>query len=94
MSYENNEGVAIIVYLCTMMIITEDQSVVIINLWKLFKEIDGGLGEVGIIVGRLGWLFLIVISFVLMLCDLYAILEKSTVYVIDKMSVGVYFLCS
>ena len=26
-----------------------------------------------------------------MLCDLYAILEKGTVYVVDKMSVGVYF---
>ena len=31
------------VYLCTMMIITEEQNVVIINLRKLVKEIDGWL---------------------------------------------------
>ena len=38
---ENNKGVAIIVCLCKMKIITEEQSVVIINLRKLIKEIDG-----------------------------------------------------
>ena len=44
---ENNERVTIIVYLCTMMIITEEKSAVIINLRKLIKEIDGGFGRYG-----------------------------------------------
>ena len=46
MRNENNEGVTIIVFLCTMMIITEEQSV-IIYLRKLIKEIDGGFGKYG-----------------------------------------------
>ena len=37
----NNKEVTIIVCLCTMMIMTEEQSVVIIKLGKLIKEIDG-----------------------------------------------------
>ena len=36
-----------IVFLCTMMIITEEQSTFIINLRKLIKEIDGGFGRYG-----------------------------------------------
>ena len=42
MRNENNKGVTIIVRLYTMMIMTEKQSVVIIKLRKLIKEIDGG----------------------------------------------------
>ena len=41
MCNENNKGVTIIVCLCMMMIITEEQGVVIINLRTLIKEIDG-----------------------------------------------------
>ena len=44
---ENNDGVTIIVILCTMMIITEEHSLVITNLRKLIKEIDGGFGRYG-----------------------------------------------
>ena len=47
MRKENDEGVTIIVYLCTMIIITEVQSVVIINFRKLIKEIDGGFERYG-----------------------------------------------
>ena len=47
MRNENNEGVTMIVYLCTMMIITEEQSVNNIDLRKLIKEIDGGFGRYG-----------------------------------------------
>ena len=42
MGNEINKGVTIIVCLCTMMIMTEEQSVVIIKSRKLIKEIDGG----------------------------------------------------
>ena len=45
MRNENNKGVTIIVYLCTMMIITEEQSAVRMNLRKLIKEIDGRFGR-------------------------------------------------
>ena len=45
MRNENNIGVTIVVCLCTMMIITEEQSVVIIKLRKLIKKIDGRFGE-------------------------------------------------
>ena len=41
---------------------------------------------VGVTVGRLGWLFLIVICFVLMLCDVYTIVEKGRVNVVRKMN--------
>ena len=47
MRNENNEGIVITVFLCTMMITTEEQSVVIINLGKLIKEIDGEFGGYG-----------------------------------------------
>ena len=67
-----------------MMIITEEQSVVIIYLRKLIKEIDGGFGGMGN--RQLRWLFLIVICFVLMLCDIHAIVEKGKGYVVDKMN--------
>ena len=42
---------------------------------------------VWVIVGRLGWLFLIVICFVLMLCDIYTIVEKGRVNLVDKTNV-------
>ena len=66
---------------------TEEQSVVIINLRKLIKEIDGRFGRVWVIVGRLGWLFLIVICSVLILCDIYTIVEKGRVHVVGKKNV-------
>ena len=47
MRNENNKGVTIIGFLCTMMIITEEQSVVIINLRKLINGIDGVFGSYG-----------------------------------------------
>ena len=43
-------------------------------------------------VGQLGWLFLIVICFVLMLCDIYTIVEKGSGYVIGKMYVECWSL--
>ena len=66
--------------------VAEDQSVVIINLRKLFKEIDGGLAGMGN-----SWVVGMVIfnnCFVLMLCDLYTVIEKGRVYQVDKMNVG------
>ena len=47
MRNENIKGVTIKVCLCTMMITTEEQSFVIINLRKLIKEIDGGFEGYG-----------------------------------------------
>ena len=41
----------------------------------------------GLIVGRLGLLFLIVICFVLMLCGKYTIVEKFRVNLVGKMNV-------
>ena len=41
MRNENDKGITIILCLCTMMIMTEEQSVVIIKLRKLIKEIEG-----------------------------------------------------
>ena len=69
-----------------MMIITEEQSVIIINLRKMIKE-TWRVWEVSVIFERLGWLILIVICFVLMLCDRYAIVRKGRVYVVEKMNV-------
>ena len=45
-----------------------------------------GLGGMGICWGRLWWLFLIVIRFVLMLYELYDIVVKDRVYMVDKMN--------
>ena len=42
---------------------------------------------VWVIVGQLGWLFSIVICFVLILCDIYTIVEMGSVYIVDKMNV-------
>ena len=46
MCNENNEEITIIVYSCTMMIITEEQSVVI-NLRELINQIDSSFGRYG-----------------------------------------------
>ena len=40
-----------------------------------------------VIVGSLGWLLSIVTCFVFMLCDIYTIVEKGRVYIVDKLNV-------
>ena len=42
--------------------------------------------------GRLEWLLSIVIRFVLMLCDIYTIVEEDRVYVVEKMNVECWHL--
>ena len=66
-----------------MMIITEGYGVVIKKLRKLIKEIDGGFGwQLG------GWgCYLMVICFLLMLCDKYTIVEKFRVNLLGKVNV-------